>query len=350
MRIIAKPLGATAAVAIVIFLLNFTNYAPIVNFIGLTFLLILLALFIHELGHVISGICSGYRFNYLTIGPISIENSNRLRIKRNDSWFLFGGVASCSPLSSDLSAIAKQHKRFVAGGPVFSIMAAMIGMIVGMYTEKEWMTHFGIFNALIFLATILPYRGAIKSDGRVLLELTKGGKQTEEFLISLLLIKEMNSPAHPADWSEAYIQQARTLKPTADNVMVGYILFYYALIKEGYEHASALLEPFKQLPVTKQNRYTLHFITHIRQIDLIVEGKYDEPRLSELHQLLNPFEPIGYKRSEAILAAVKGDRQIAKLKLTEAFKEIDKTKNSFGFLYAEEKLTHILKNKILETA
>jgi hypothetical protein len=186
-----------------------------------------------------------------------------------------------------------------------------------------------------------------KSDGRVLLDLSKQGKQSEEFLIFLLLIKEMNSPIHPTNWSKDLIEQAKTLQPTVDNVMVGYILFYYTLIKEGYENASALLEPFKQLSVTKQNKLALQFINHIKQIDLIIGGNYDVVRINTLHQLLNPIEPISYKRSQAIMAKLKGDDQQAIHKSSELIQEIDKGKKLFGFFYAEEQITQVLKTKLL---
>lgn len=119
MSSITKPFGATVILVILILAFNFTNFATALNYAGLTLLLLVSTLFIHEIGHVLFGVFSGYRFNYLTIGPVTIENSDRLRIKRNESWFLFGGVASCSPQTSNLSTIAKQHQRFVAGGPSF---------------------------------------------------------------------------------------------------------------------------------------------------------------------------------------------------------------------------------------
>lgn len=347
MRAITKPLGITFILAVLIFFINFTDYAAMANFIGLTLILLFFTLFIHELGHVLFGLWSGYRFNYLTVGPLTIENTERLRIKANDCWLLVGGVASCSPLSSDLESISKQHKSFVAGGPFFSIVLAIISLIVGITMGMGFITYLGIFNLLIFCVTILPYQGAIKSDGRVLLELSRRGKQSEEFLISLLLIKEMNSPIHPTNWSRDLIEQAKTLKPTIDNIMVGYILFYYTLIKDDYEDASALLEPFKQLPINKQNKLSLQFITHIKQIDMIIGGNYDEVKINKLHKFLNPMEPISYKRSQAILAKLKGDDQQVKRKLSEVTKEIDKGKKIFGFFYAEEQITQVLKTRLL---
>lgn len=346
MSFITKPLGVTVITALLICLFNFTNYASIANFIGIALVLLFLTLFFHELGHVLFGIVAGYRFNYLTVGPITIENAERIHIKPNSSWFLFGGVASCTPFSKDLTSIVKQHKWFAAGGPVFSIAAAIISLIVGRAMDIQFVTYFGIFNLIIFIVTILPYKGALKSDGRVILELSKEGKEKEEFLLSLLLLKEMNSPIHPLEWSEELIERAKTLPPADENVVVAYILFYYTLIKEDYEKASKLLEPFKQLPVTKNNKFSLQFINHIQQIDLIVNGTDDGGKIKEYHQLMSPMEPISYKRSEAILAKLKGDNEQAILKLSEVMEEIQKGKKIFGFFYAEEQLTNFLVNKI----
>ncbi|SOC13397.1 peptidase M50-like protein [Ureibacillus xyleni] len=348
MRKITSPLSITFLLAILIFLFNFTKYADIANYFGISIVLLFFTLLIHELGHMLFGIWSGYRFNYLTVGPLTIENTNRFQIKINNSWFFVGGVASCSPLSSNLATIASQHRRFVAGGPIFSIVIAIVSFLVGNSLNINWITYFGVFNFLIFLATIIPYQGAIKSDGRVLLELSKQGKEREEFLISLLLLKEMNSPIHPTKWSIDLIEQAKTLHPTIDNVMVCYILFYYTLIQEGYESASKLLDPFKQLPVTKDNKMALQFIHHIKQIDLMVEGNYDEALIRELHQHLKPIEPLSYKRSQAVLAKLEGNDEEAMQKISEVINEIEKGKNLFGFFYAEELLTKLLKTKLTQ--
>ncbi|WP_421663994.1 site-2 protease family protein [Lysinibacillus telephonicus] len=346
MNFIRKPLGITVITALLICLFNFTNYASIANFIGVALVLLFLTLFFHELGHVLFGIGVGYRFNYLTVGPITIENTDRIHIKPNNSWFLFGGVASCTPFSKDLTSIAKQHKWFAAGGPIFSLVAAIISLIIGRAMDVQFVTYFGIFNLIIFIVTILPYKGALKSDGRVILELSKGGKEKEEFLLSLLLLKEMNSPKHPSEWSEELIERAKTLPPADENVVVALIIFYYTLVKESYEKASELIEPYKQLPVTKKNKFSLQFINHIQQIDLIVKGTNNGEKLKEYHQLMNPMEPISFKRSEAILAKLKGDNEKATLKLSEVMKEIHKSKKLFGFFYAEEKLTNFLIKEI----
>ena len=347
MNKLISPLWITILIALLIGLFNFTNFAETVNYFGLAFCLLFFTLFIHELGHALFGIWSGYRFNYLTVGPITLEKMERLRLKVNKSWFLVGGVANCSPLSNDLTTIAKQHKLFVAGGPIFTFIAAIISLIAGSLLNINWVTYFGIFNLFIFIVTILPYKGTLKSDGRVLLELSKKGKEQEEYLISLLLFKEMNSPIHPTKWSIDLIERAKTMQPTVDNVMVCYILFYYTLIQEDYENASRLLEPFKQIPVTKENKMALQFINQIKQVDLIVGGNFDKATIHHLHQQLSPIDPFSYKRSQAILAKLEGNDKLVLQKIGEVEKEIKKGKHLFGFYAAEEQLTQLLKSKLM---
>ncbi len=342
---LTKPLPVSIVLGILVLAFQFTNVATFANFTGISFGFLLLTLLIHELGHVLFGVWAGYRFNFLTIGPLTIENSDRMHIKANDSWFLFGGAASCSPLTDDLTAIAKQHKLFAAGGPVFSAAAALISLSIGIPMDLDLAIYLGLFNLAIFIVTIYPTNGALKSDGGVLLELSRGGEQTKEFLVSLLLLKEMNSPLHPSEWSEELIDRVKTMKPSSDNIMIAYMIFYYTLLKDGYDCASALIEPYKQIPVTKKNKLSLQFISHIRQLDSIFSGNKNLEEMKKLHEYLSPLEPVSYKRSEAILAKLKGDEQQAHQKIAEVLKETKKRKKIYGFFYAEEQLTELLKTK-----
>ncbi|UII57585.1 hypothetical protein LS684_09225 [Cytobacillus spongiae] len=347
MKKITKPASVTVLFAIFIIVLQLTPFGEQAAYVGAMFLLLYLTLFIHELGHVMFGIWSGYRFHFLTVGPITIEHTDRIRMKANDSWFLVGGVANCSPQTTNIHTIVKKHRHYVAGGPIFSLGTAVVCFLAGSFIDSLYVSYFGLFHLLIFAVTIVPYKGAMKSDGRVIYELSKGGKQTEEFIISLLFMQEMNSPMLPENWSKELLEKAKSLEPTVDHMAVGYMLFYYTFMKEGYEKASNLLEPFKNIPVTKENKLGLQFIHHIKQLDLVMKGVYDTANISRYHQLLNPFEPISYKRSQAIQAKLAGNHEQADTLFQALLEEIEKGKPFFGFLYVEEQVTHAVYNKIM---
>lgn len=61
----------------------------------------------------------------------------------------------------------------------------------------------------IFIITAIPFKGGLKSDGRVMLELLGSGEDKEQLVSSILLGKEMMSPAHPTSWPNYLIEQIR---------------------------------------------------------------------------------------------------------------------------------------------
>ncbi|MFD3450361.1 hypothetical protein ACFDTO_37930 [Microbacteriaceae bacterium 4G12] len=343
------PLPVTVAIVILFAGLSFTSVAHITSQYAPYFGMMFLVLFIHEAGHALGGKIAGYRFHYLTVGPITIEKSPTFRIKRNDSWMTYGGVASSTPDTTTLGEIIPKHKWFVAGGPLLSLITAICSVVVWFITKQEVAIYFAIFNFIIFIVPIIPYQGAFKSDGRVLLELSKGGESAEAYLLDLMLLKEMMSPAHPSTWSNELIEQALHVKPAGDRTTTAFMLFYFFFMKQGYDKASAVIEPYKQLPVTNKTKVRLQFITHIKQIDVVKQGQFDARLIKKYHQLLSAFEPISYKRSEALVAYANGDMKEAKCKLHEVLAQCEKEKALYGFFYAEQQLTTFLYEMLFPT-
>lgn len=344
MRILKSPLGITVLITLLVVALQFTNKAEIARDIGILLVFAILTFFIHELGHVLFGVLAGYRFHFLTAGPITIERS---RIRTNESWAFYGGVASCSPKTDDLQKIIRQHLLFVAGGPTVSIVVAIVSLFTGFMMESQLLKFFGVLNVGVFAATIIPFKGAFKSDGRVLVELLSNGNDKEQFISSILLLKEMMSPAHPTSWSSKLVEQARTAHVNEENINNSYLLFYYDLFKKGYDEASRGIDAFKMLPVTKENKMSLQFVTHIKQLDAVMNGKYMVDELRELHNMLLPVEPISYTRSEWMIAKLSGNEAQAVKKLKVLRQKIEQGKRQFGFYYAEEMITDIVEEKLV---
>lgn len=343
MRFLKSPLGVTMLFTGLILAFQFTEYAGTMREIGLLVLLAISTFFIHELGHVVFGIVAGYQFHFLTAGPITIE---RNRITANSSWAYFGGIASCSPKTDDLQKISRQHFLFAAGGPILSIVVAILSLTVGYFFNLQYVQFLGVMNFVIFLVTAIPFKGEFKSDGRVMLELLSKGNEKEQFLSTLLLIKEMMSPALPNMWSLHLIQQARTAPVNEDNITVSYLLFYYDLCTADFETAIKAIDSYKALPVTKKNKMTMQFVTHMKQVDAVMQGQATVEQLRELHSMMMPIEPISFKRSEWMMAKLAGNEALATKKLAEHRAQIEQGKKQYGFYVAEEKLTDLIELKL----
>ncbi len=343
MRFLKSPLGVTLLITFIVVVLQFTDMAALARDIGILLLFAILTFFVHELGHVIFGVAVGYQFNFLTAGPITIEHG---RIRVNEIWALYGGVASCSPKTDDLQKIIRQHLWFVAGGPIVSVVVSITFLILGFMMELQLLTFFGILNAGIFAVTIIPFKGTFKSDGRVIVELLSKGNDKKQFLSSILLIKEMMSPTHPTSWSSKLVEHVRTAPASEDNITNSYLLFYYDLFEMGYDEASRGIDAFKTLPVTKENKMMLQFVTHIRQIDAVMNGKNRVEELRQLHSMMLKIEPISYTRSEWIIAKLSGNETLANKKLTDLKVKVEQGKKHYGFFYAEEMMTNLVEEKL----
>ncbi|MDX8365645.1 site-2 protease family protein [Cytobacillus sp. IB215665] len=253
-----SPLNVCIISIVIAIALSFTSYAEMTNLISLSFYL-LIVLFIHELGHVIGGKLAGYKFLFMTVGPITIERNPNLKVIPNNNWVAFGGLASCVPTEKNLTNLLKRHKIFVAGGPILTAIASIISLLIWHMTEYEIAMIFTILNTVIFFATIVPFQG---SDGSILLSLQKGGKEAETHLATLLLMKEMMSPKNPIDWDKQLVKEAQNVDVSSDTITNAYLLFYYHLVTDNYYKASESIELYKQLPITKKTKMNLQFITH----------------------------------------------------------------------------------------
>lgn len=343
MRFWKSPIGVTLLFTAVVFLGQFTNFAESLRVIGVFALIAIATFFIHELGHVVFGVVAGYQFHFLTAGPIMIE---RKRITVNPSWAYFGGVASCSPKTDDLQKIGRQHFWFAAGGPMVSLLFGIVSLIAGALLEIQAFTLFAFMNFAIFVVTMIPFKGGFKSDGLIMIELMRNDREKEQFVSSLLLMKEMMSPAVPTEWSRQMIEHARTLPANENNMSNSYLLFYYDLCDSGFEVASNGVASYKALPVTKKNKMTMQFATHLKQLDAVMNGHATPKQLRELHSMMMSVEPISYKRSEWMIAKLEGNETLAKKKLTEHRGDIKQGKKQFGFYVAEEKLTDLIEQNL----
>lgn len=340
------PFNVTLLFIAVGIVFSFTIYAETAYSIGFTVFSIVCVLFIHELGHVIGGRIAGYQFVYMTVGPLTIEKAPKLKIIPNHHWLTFGGVVNCIPPQERLKNIVERHKWFVAGGPVLTGITAIASFVGWYVTEYEFLLMFSVMNLAIFLATAVPFQGTFKSDGYVFLMLYKGGKEAETFLLELLLLKEMMSPKNPTHWDEQLICEAQSVEPSLNTISSAYILFYYNVATASFEEASSAVTGFKQLPLSKKTKMNLQFITHIRQIDVLLSEQPDGQLIQNLHKHLSKIEPISYKRSEAILAYCRGDVERAKHLLDEVMRKCVEGTAQYGFFEAEYQVTQLVKHRL----
>jgi hypothetical protein len=84
-----------------------------------------LALLVHELGHLITGLLLGNQFELLVIGPLGVKRKdNHIQFYINKDIAFFGGVSATIPKVQSNENIQK-FQWIIIAGPVCSLLFAM---------------------------------------------------------------------------------------------------------------------------------------------------------------------------------------------------------------------------------
>jgi len=228
-------------------------------------LLVLLVLAFHEIGHLLGGFTRGMKFLLFIVGPFQFTQSpSGIRFKWVFNLGTFGGLAAAMPNPN--LALAPQLKRLIAGGPLSSLLLAILGLLVCFVAEGRFGAYgffVGGFSALIFLVTALPFRaGGFMSDGMQFIEVMRGGRAVEERQALTMLMAQSMSGVRPRELDQQAI--ARTLNFNGEPLreVVAHMYAYYAALdcKDEVivaEQAAWLTEHVNQLPVGFRQSLTL---------------------------------------------------------------------------------------------
>lgn len=333
MNLLKRPIGVTAALLAVVIVLQLTKLGDIAWQIGSVYIFLIVAIFIHELGHAVAGKMIGYEFHFMSFGPFTIEPRGLLW---NERWFAFGGLTNCTPKIEDVETIAKKHKWYVLAGPVFSYIGMFGGFIFAFLFDNNALNLFAFINLALLIVTAIPMKTPLKTDGYIYWHLRKGGEEAHQLVSSVLLHKRMMSPESPKKWPPRLIEQAKKVPVSLDETLNSYMIFYYELMQQDFKQASESIAAYKDLPL--EGGLKRQFITHIQQIDCLLSGDATLEEIQSLHNTMKPLEKVSYLRSEAIIAALKGEHEVSKAKLFEAQQFIKAEREKYGFYEAEQKL------------
>ncbi|HNT75082.1 MAG TPA: M50 family metallopeptidase [Anaerolineae bacterium] len=227
---------------------------------GLTIQLItalLIAILIHELGHVIGGKLAGYSFIMLVVGPFKwVREQGRVRWRWNTSLNTFGGLALMIPpvAESEPSRMA----RYILGGPIASFCLGVFS-ILGLALLQTTQPHSVLVNqggfflvivAAIALmtgvATLIPFSSSgFASDGGQYLDLMRGGHRAERRLLMLTLSAYSFNGRRPREWDAALVARLLELaEQRLDQIAAAahHFAFYYYLDLGQIDHAGAELD------------------------------------------------------------------------------------------------------------
>ena len=290
------------------------------------------AIFVHELGHVLAGWLVGFRFQLLVIGPLRLErgDSGSLRLRLNRDPALFGGVASSLP--TDNRDVIRKFAWFAAGGPATSMAFAAL-MLLAMALAPSWcgllprvaLVLTGLCSGVVGLATAIPMsKGTfLISDGARVLRLARGGPPAARDAALLQLEALSVGKTHPREWDDAVVATALVPADASAGECIARQMAYLVAVDRGdgdlaHEHLTRALELIDTLPVSA----AAPLAAEAAYFEGWWRGRADEARrwLGRL-PASSPFLPAYERlRAEAAALAVAGETASSRARVEEALR------------------------------
>jgi hypothetical protein len=179
--------------------------------LGVMIVALVVAVIVHELGHVIAGYASGLRVARVMLGPVEIRDSGRPRVRF--VWSLQAGVvlapwdraAAVGPLRWSLLVST-------AAGPFTGLafgwaLLALAGVLDHPGTPSvSVLDQAGQLSIVLGLLNLLPLRtGEVLADGRRMFSLLLRNRESGHILAATLMLGEALSGRRPRDWDPALL-------------------------------------------------------------------------------------------------------------------------------------------------
>ena len=188
----------------------------------------LIALAIHELGHLIAGRLVGFPWMSITIGPISfVRTTSGIRPKWS-GYKSMSGLAQCHIRAHD--GLRSRLAGFVLGGPVASLLLFAFSLWLMRETDGATIfvdgingdlgeSFFRVFSLMFFASTVSTSLGSllpvgirgVDTDALILWRLLRGGIKGERQVSLAMLGAKISAGVRFRDWEPELISTA--LKP-----------------------------------------------------------------------------------------------------------------------------------------
>lgn len=307
----------------------FVHSAPgpalLVPMLGAAFLL---AILVHELGHVVFGLAQRMRFMLLVVGPLKLERDgedDHVHLRLNRNLEMAGGLAACVP--QDARDMVPRLKWFVAGGPIASLVLALTCMTLAWTLPTAWysapLAFTGLISATLGLCTILPLpNGSFVTDGMRFLRLARGGALAARDAAQLTLTVQDRAGTPTAALDAHLVAQALAPVDGSMHEVMGRATAWSWLLPQPGREAEALLHLQRAQVIARGLPFDLEaLITHeLAFHTAFVDGDAASARaMLEPHaKALARMPAFSRARCEAAIALAAGDIPAALAQVAES--------------------------------
>lgn len=195
---------------------------------------------VHELGHVVAGLCVGFRLRSYRVGPLVFMPPFRVTLYRGPGAFV-NGVAELIPVATD--KLASRGIAMVLGGPAANLLSALAVILLPIPTTV-FSACFIAFSITNGLSDLFPFESRLGvSDGRRIGMLLRQGERGERWLALMRLSAELNDGVPPESLSANFLAKAVAVRDESADTVIAHALAYSAAFHQHKDgEAGRLLE------------------------------------------------------------------------------------------------------------
>ena len=184
-----------------------------------------LQIIIHECGHMIFGLMTGYKFRSIRFGSLMIVSiEGKLRFKH---YSLAGTGGQCLMSPPELVDGKMPYVLYNLGGSFLNLIFALIFLVLGLTVNLPYLDLFFLINAIWGLSTALqngiPLELQVPNDGSNTVALSKSKTALRGFWLSMKTVEALGDNKRlgtmPEEWFEVYEGEDLT-QPLATHIIV----------------------------------------------------------------------------------------------------------------------------------
>ncbi len=179
--------------------------------------------FVHESGHVLVGLCAGFRFSSMRVSRIQFDRRFRVSISRGRGIGA-SGSASMMPIKSD--KLVPRAIAMVLAGPIANFAT---GYAVLLLPVTKGFFSGGFIFCSIFggAANLMPFRHrSMPSDGTRLLSLLRNPAPAERSLALAKLNDDVHNGVPPGSLSPDFLAKALAVRDASLDTVVAHSIGY----------------------------------------------------------------------------------------------------------------------------
>src|SRR5882724_423350 len=204
----------------------------------------MLLVLIHELGHLVGGLLVGFRFEYIRIGPFTIERSGK--VTQHWTWH---DLASGMTLARPVSRTALKWRFFVyfAAGPAANLITAYCAFkLMPRNNSLAAAIGLAIFLGSIFMGfvNLVPARARTQMlDGLKIWILIFTRKRRDRMLLLLTFAADARRGDRQAFMADNRVEPSTLIiDGSCEQVVTNWLAFYKAMAAKDHEVAGQCLE------------------------------------------------------------------------------------------------------------